>query len=773
MSRHSRNLVVAETALGLVTAAAVVGMHRLFIDGSYRPALLLQVALAHVTVSLLRRRGVRLVPAALATAAVAVVALSWTHYAGATTWLVPTGETWAAASDDLRSAWHVSRDMEAPVPVETGFLVAGGAALWLMAFIADWAAFRAAATFEALLPSSTLFLFAAALGAAGGRVAGATVFAAAAMAFVLLQRTLSQEESSSWAGSQRVRGRWSLLGTGAVLIGVAATAGAVTGPNLPGSGADAVWTLRDINDDEDDTRVVISPMVDLQTRLVDQPDVELFTVRSSVGTYWRLTSLDEFDGQIWRSSYGTSDARGSLPRAFESQAESDVVRQTFSVSNLAAVWLPAAWEPVAIEPGDNQVDWDEPSSTLIVDKELDSSDGFTYEVDSLVPQWSADELRTASAEVPADVAERYLQLPEVDERVEQLARDVTADAPTRYDEALALQNYLRGADYTYNLGAGDGHSSDALASFLFETREGYCEQFAGAFAVLARTIGLPSRVSVGFTKGIQNPDDPTLFHVRGKHAHAWVEVYLDGFGWVILDPTPERGPPGADRWLGVGEQQDAPEADGAAVTTAPTTPGAPAEPSPDADGPPAALEPGDGSAAVVDAQKDDRWIDVPESVGVGVRAVSVAALAYLVLVPAAIGGLVALRRRQRHMRADRVRAAWRDALDRAATAGVALPPSLTVNETAERLAAALPGAAASVHQLATTVEHVTYAEVPPSAEMAARALEARDAIVGEVRHREPAGSRLARYLDARELWRRLPHRVRRSARTTPPSVFRP
>lgn len=299
--RHGHMLLATEVALALVTLAAVTGMHRLFLDGSYRGPLVLQAIAAHAVVATLRRRRVALLPAAAITAVAGMLFITWTRFGDTVGYLLPTGATLSALGDDLDAAWRVFQDVKAPAPVVNGFIVATAVAIWFLAFVADWAAFRARAAFEALLPATTLFLFAAALGAPGGRVASAAVFAAAALLFVLLHRTLVQEESSTWAASHRDRGRWSLLGTGAALAAVAVVAGAVTGPRLPGAEADAVIDWRDIGEDEP-TRVVPSPMVDLRTRIVEQPNVEVFTVRSEMPSYWRLTALDEFDGQIWKSS---------------------------------------------------------------------------------------------------------------------------------------------------------------------------------------------------------------------------------------------------------------------------------------------------------------------------------------------------------------------------------------------------------------------------------------------------------------------------------------
>ena len=201
--------------------------------------------------------------------------------------------------------------------------------------------------------------------------------------------------------------------------------------------------------------------------------------------------------------------------------------------------------------------YDPQSSTLMVDRDVATSDGYSYSVTSAMPDWSPDELRAASDDVPDAIAERYLQLPDdFPELAATEAFHITEGATTPYDKALALQNYLRSDRFTYDREVGAGHSNQALLTFLFETRRGYCEQFAATFAALARSAGLPARVAVGFTPGIQDDNDPTLYIVRGVHAHAWPEVYLGEYGWVPFEPTLDRGPPRGSSWLGIDEQQD-------------------------------------------------------------------------------------------------------------------------------------------------------------------------------------------------------------------------
>jgi transglutaminase-like putative cysteine protease len=126
------------------------------------------------------------------------------------------------------------------------------------------------------------------------------------------------------------------------------------------------------------------------------------------------------------------------------------------------------------------------------------------------------------------------------------ARLITAGVSTRYEQAIALQNWFRG--FAYDLSFSAGHSQSAMVEFVAQ-RRGYCEQFAGTYAALARVVGLPSRVAVGFTEGEQGADG--RYYVRGKHAHAWPEIYFEGIGWVPFEPTPGRGNPATPEYTGV------------------------------------------------------------------------------------------------------------------------------------------------------------------------------------------------------------------------------
>jgi hypothetical protein len=130
----------------------------------------------------------------------------------------------------------------------------------------------------------------------------------------------------------------------------------------------------------------------------------------------------------------------------------------------------------------------------------------------------------------------YLQLPRLDSRVAPLAEQITAAQSNNYDKAVALERYLR-THFGYTLQLGRVGHRDPLAYFLFERKQGHCEYFASAMAVMLRTLRIPSRVVNGFRTGEFN-DVTSQYLVRASNAHSWVEAYFPRYGWISFDPTP-------------------------------------------------------------------------------------------------------------------------------------------------------------------------------------------------------------------------------------------
>lgn len=164
-------------------------------------------------------------------------------------------------------------------------------------------------------------------------------------------------------------------------------------------------------------------------------------------------------------------------------------------------------------------------------------------------------LRASGSEYPRSVTRDYLDLPAIDPQTRRLARSITREAGNPYDKALALENYLqRNFGYTLQLPATE--PADPIADFLFNRKQGHCEYFASAMAVMLRDQGIPARIVTGFRGGEFN-DLTGSYIVRARNAHAWVEAYFAGQGWVAFDPTPAGDVAGGSMWSRFGLYLDA------------------------------------------------------------------------------------------------------------------------------------------------------------------------------------------------------------------------
>lgn len=168
--------------------------------------------------------------------------------------------------------------------------------------------------------------------------------------------------------------------------------------------------------------------------------------------------------------------------------------------------------------------------------------GMTYSIVGLDSTATPDELRAAGTDYPAFVAGRYLQLPTtITPRTVALAQQVTAGLNNPFDKAVAIQDYVRThITYTEDIPYPPGNQ-DVVDYVLFDSKEGYCEYYASAMAVMLRTLDIPTRMVVGYYPA---PYDPGAagFVYREKYAHAWVEVYFPDYGWLPFEPTASRQP---------------------------------------------------------------------------------------------------------------------------------------------------------------------------------------------------------------------------------------
>ena len=169
----------------------------------------------------------------------------------------------------------------------------------------------------------------------------------------------------------------------------------------------------------------------------------------------------------------------------------------------------------------------------------------TYTVESVDIAPDPDGLASAPAGTPADDAVTG-ELPVRSARlVDQSGQKVTANADTPAEKAAAIQAYLRSSQFSYSTERLPGSGYQALENFLLRDHKGYCEQFASAMAMMARVVGIPSRVSVGFLPGDQRRDS---WKVSIRDMHAWPELYFAGYGWVRFEPTPASVTGTAPAW---------------------------------------------------------------------------------------------------------------------------------------------------------------------------------------------------------------------------------
>ncbi|HVF18613.1 MAG TPA: DUF3488 and transglutaminase-like domain-containing protein [Mycobacteriales bacterium] len=284
----------------------------------------------------------------------------------------------------------------------------------------------------------------------------------------------------------------------------------------------------------------VSTRMDLRVR-GELPDELVMRVQSSAPGMWRGAVFDTYDGIFWLGDEerGRDLSAGPIyhlpsratlgPRVSISQTyflEAELSTAIYGVGEPATVYFPSG---IAIDR------FGLPRSEATLD------DGLVYSVVSSYGAASPAELRTAPSVRPEAMGSgtpfaQYLQLPQVPLRVAELARRVTAGATNDYDRVRAIEAHLR-RTYPYRLdSAVPPEGQDAVDHFLFDAQEGFCEQFAAAMTVMARTLGIAARVATGYVPGSYNALTG-YYSVRGTDAHAWVEVYHPRFGWYPYDPT--------------------------------------------------------------------------------------------------------------------------------------------------------------------------------------------------------------------------------------------
>ncbi len=448
--------------------------------------------------------------------------------------------------------------------------------------------------------------------------------------------------------------------------------------------------------------LVTNPMVDLRRDLKQGEDVPLVRVRTDDPdpAYLRISVLANFTENEWtagdRSVPGNQVADGALPPL--EGLDPGVPREAYGyevqvTDALSSTWLPTQAPVSRVEaPGD----WRFDTSTVdfIAASDDLTTSGLSYEMTAVEPQVEAAELAEAPAE-RGEVDSRFLQLPAgLPPLVGSLTNDVTAGLANNFDRAVALQDFFRtDGGFTYSLAQSEnGNGSDELAAFLTpgpDGRVGYCEQFASAMAVMARQVGIPSRVAVGFLAPSRLPDG--RWEYSSRDLHAWPELYFPGAGWTRFEPTPpQRAADVPDYTAGDQAPQplpDVPEADPGAAR------GDEADRAENRLQPEVTGEP----AAAPGAESAGPWR------AVALVGLPVVLAALLLLVP----GAVRRRRRQRRLAGD-VLEGWAELRDTAVDLGVAWPDDRSPREVRAAVSRHL-GTTTDLDVVVAAVERASYA----------------------------------------------------------------
>ncbi len=714
---------VQSGALALVSAAAALAFSRVFGDATFAGPLLLAVLVPHGVGLVGRTRGWT-IGTTFALAAIAVaVTLVWVAAGDHTTYGLPTGATAHRIGHLLDSGWAVFRTGIAPVDPRPGVVLLCSLAVATVALTADAIARRPDVTLAALAPSLVLFVVTGTLGTAELRVPVTIAYVTAALVELAIANAARVERRRTWFTGRRLASDASVVRSAAAVGGAALLVGLVLTPLVPGVDDGPLLRYRNstgrsagLGDYQG-----VSPLVDLRARLRERTDVELFRVKSPRALYWRLIALDRFDGTTWSLATEARDARdvlGTTPGA-------RTVRQRYSIGSLSDQWAPAAYEPVETNLGGARIVPE--SRTLIAPTQVS---GLDYQVHSEIePTPSAEAIAATAAAVPTALAP-HLALPDSFPRARiRQARAITAGAATPWDKAQALQQFFTDGSFTYDLTVKLEDDQHAIDEFL-DTRRGFCQQFAAAYAALARGIGIPSRVVVGFTPG---DFDATTdeYVVRGGNAHAWVEVWLAGLGWRTIDPTPAGPLPGqADARAGTtaprGRDGATPSTTVTSTPTATSTPGA-------TSGAAAPRRPGE-SAITIRSPHGSSW-STRTLLLVALGAALVVFVIALLVRRRARPGRIRRRRRTAPEPRTRVLGAWSDAVETCTAIGLPLTDSLTPAEHAAVVGGdpVSRAAAEPFRALVDVYEQAAYSPRPVADDAPDRAWDAADAVRDAIR----------------------------------------
>ncbi|XVQ13804.1 transglutaminase TgpA family protein [Spirillospora sp. CA-255316] len=500
------------------------------------------------------------------------------RFAAGEAWLgfVPTPSSLRRLGDLFGEGWEAANQYAAPVPLVPGIALLATAGIGLVAVAVDLLAARLRRVAPAGLPLLAMYSVPAAV---REESINFVAFGIGAMGYLALLVADSRERVVGWGrvvltrrwteevplagavggagsgqgpgagsrGGRRERPDSSALAASGRRIGTAAVAIAVLLPMaVPGIRPHGMFGMGAGGGRGGGTQTVTTPepLVSLKRELTRQDDSVVLTYRTDDERpdYLRLYALDRYEGDRWTYSALESSARDRItdgplpgPPGLSEAATRQVkttVRVQRRVRNMTFLPVPYAPSRLSIE-GDWRVD----ASSLMIYSLRDSASGRSYEVTSTRAEPTAEQLANGQT-YPSEIVTPYTRVPRsIPPQIRELAQDVTEGATTAHEQAVRLQRWFTtDGGFQYDLGAPPPQHGNDLVDFLERSKRGYCEQYAAAMALLARILGIPARVAMGYTAGTQTA--PGQWVVRSRDAHAWPELYFPGTGWVRFEPTP-------------------------------------------------------------------------------------------------------------------------------------------------------------------------------------------------------------------------------------------
>ncbi len=531
--------------------------------------------------NLVRVLGARRYLGTAAGAVAAVLMLTFLFFAN-TAWLgvVPTTTTYRA----LQRVWALANEQmgsQLP-PVQTTGVIVFSVCLWTaaLALAVDALAFEIRAAALAGLPLAMLLSISSLFEPHGAGIGTVSVTAIGYLLVLAAARGLDGGGSASGrramelqdpgsgtgrSGSPGTRTRSALL-QGTAIIAAALATLLVLPSAIPGfskgmltEGTRPSWGQLATN---------IDPMIALGNDLRNRPSGTVLRYFTDAHTpvYLRTSVIGDLAAERWEPDpdiFRTPATENLVTRAFPTIFQS--ARPAFTrvvTDKYRGAWMPLPANAITLNGLGGSWDWSPDTGTLRAAKGAGGS-AEDYTVMSVNPGITADSLRGLSASMPggffAEVEEEYLALPQ--DTPDSLAK-ATVDAVDKaghdpYEQAVAVQDYLRSSVFTYSertpvQDGYDGSGMKVIDAFLQE-KAGYCIHFASTMALMARELGIPSRLVTGYSPGTptgakitgQNGAELNEFSVNSRNAHAWPELYFPGAGWVAFEPTPGRGVPPA------------------------------------------------------------------------------------------------------------------------------------------------------------------------------------------------------------------------------------